>query len=131
MPELSFAATINGRKVARNVQPHQRLLDLLRDDLHLTGAKEGCGAGECGSCSVFVNGILMKSCLLPAAKAQGATIETVESLAKSGELSILQQAFHKAGASQCGFCIPGMVMAATVGISELGNERLRPRRPRT
>ena len=116
MPELSFAATINGRKVARNVQPHQRLLDLLRDDLHLTGAKEGCGAGECGSCSVFVNGILMKSCLLPAAKAQGATIETVESLAKSGELSILQQAFHKAGASQCGFCIPGMVMAATAAL---------------
>ena len=116
MPELSFAATINGRKVARNVQPYQRLLDLLRDDLHLTGAKEGCGAGECGSCSVFVNGILMKSCLLPAAKAQGATIETVESLAKSGELSILQQAFHKAGASQCGFCIPGMVMAATAAL---------------
>jgi CO/xanthine dehydrogenase Mo-binding subunit/aerobic-type carbon monoxide dehydrogenase small subunit (CoxS/CutS family) len=98
------------------VKPHQRLLDVIRDDLNLTGNKEGCGAGECGTCSVFVNGVLMKSCLIPAAKAQGAEIETVESLAKTGELSILQRAFHKAGASQCGFCIPGMVMAATAAL---------------
>jgi CO/xanthine dehydrogenase Mo-binding subunit/aerobic-type carbon monoxide dehydrogenase small subunit (CoxS/CutS family) len=88
----------------------------LRDGLHLTGNKEGCGAGECGTCSVFVDGVLMKSCLLPAAKAQGATIETIEALAATGELSVLQKAFHKAGASQCGFCIPGMVMAATAAI---------------
>jgi len=92
------------------------LLDFIRDDLNLTGNKEGCGAGECGTCSVFVNGVLMKSCLLPVAKAQGATIETVEALAKTGELSVLQKAFHKAGASQCGYCIPGMVMAATAAL---------------
>jgi CO/xanthine dehydrogenase Mo-binding subunit/aerobic-type carbon monoxide dehydrogenase small subunit (CoxS/CutS family) len=116
MPDLAFKAIVNGRKVARSVKPHQRLLDVIRDDLNLTGNKEGCGAGECGTCSVFVNGVLMKSCLMPAAKAQGAEIETVESLAKTGELSILQKAFHKAGASQCGFCIPGMVMAATAAL---------------
>jgi len=116
MPELRFSATINGRKVARDARPQQRLLDFIRDDLNLTGNKEGCGAGECGTCSVFVDGVLMKSCLLPVAKAQGATIETVEGLAKTGELSVLQKAFHKAGASQCGYCIPGMVMAATAAL---------------
>src|SRR6187431_905650 len=116
MPDLLFNATINGRKIARSAKPHQRLLDLIRDDLNLTGNKEGCGAGECGTCSVFVNGVLMKSCLMPLAKAQGATIETVEALANTGELSVLQKAFHKTGASQCGYCIPGMVMAATAAL---------------
>jgi CO/xanthine dehydrogenase Mo-binding subunit/aerobic-type carbon monoxide dehydrogenase small subunit (CoxS/CutS family) len=116
MPDLQFTATINGRKVARNAKPQQRLLDFIRDDLNLTGNKEGCGAGECGTCSVFVDGVLMKSCLLPVAKAQGATIETVEALVTTGELSVLQKAFHKAGASQCGYCIPGMVMAATAAL---------------
>ena len=116
MPDLQFTATINGRKVTRNARPQQRLLDFIRDDLNLTGNKEGCGAGECGTCSVFVDGVLMKSCLLPVAKAQGTTIETVEALASTGELSVLQQAFHKAGASQCGYCIPGMVMAATAAL---------------
>ena len=116
MPDLQFKATINGRKISRGAKPHQRLLDFIRDDLNLTGNKEGCGAGECGTCSVFVDGTLVKSCLLPIAKAQGATIETVEALAKTGELSVLQKAFHKTGASQCGYCIPGMVMAATAAL---------------
>jgi len=116
MPELKFEATVNGRKVAKSVKPFSRLLDFLRDDLNLTGTKEGCGAGECGTCSVFVNGTLVKSCLVPAAKARGTTIETVEGLARSGELSVLQKSFHKTGASQCGYCIPGMVMAATAAI---------------
>ena len=116
MPDIRLEATINGRKITRDAKPYQRLLDFLRDDLNLTGNKEGCGAGECGTCSVFVDGVLMKSCLLPVAKAQGAQIETIESLAKTGELSVLQKAFHKAGASQCGYCIPGMVMAATAAI---------------
>src|SRR6478672_9319505 len=83
MPDFAFTATINGRKIRRAAKPHQRLLDFLRDDLNLTGAKEGCGAGECGTCSVFVDGVLVKSCLVPVAKAQGATIETVEALAKT------------------------------------------------
>ncbi|HEY6834343.1 MAG TPA: molybdopterin cofactor-binding domain-containing protein [Pseudolabrys sp.] len=116
MSDFRLEATVNGRKVSRNAKPHQRLLDFLREDLNLTGSKEGCGAGECGTCSVFVDGVLMKSCLLPVAKAQGAKIETVESLAKTGEMSVLQKAFHKAGASQCGYCIPGMVMASTAAL---------------
>lgn len=116
MPELQIQATINGRKLSKRVKPYQRLLDFLRDDLNLTGAKEGCGAGECGTCSVFIDGVLYKSCLVPVAKVQGKTVETVEALAKTGELSVLQKAFHKAGASQCGYCIPGMVMAATAAL---------------
>jgi aerobic-type carbon monoxide dehydrogenase small subunit (CoxS/CutS family) len=116
MVDIQLTATINGRKVSRAAKPHLRLLDFLRDDLNLTGNKEGCGAGECGTCSVFVDGVLMKSCLMPVAKAQGTQIDTIESLAKSGELSVLQKAFHKAGASQCGYCIPGMVMAATAAL---------------
>ena len=116
MPDLRIEATVNGRKISRAAKPWQRLLDFIRDDLGLTGNKEGCGAGECGTCSVFLDGVLMKSCLLPVAKAQNATIETVEALAQTGELSVLQKAFHKTGASQCGYCIPGMVMAATAAL---------------
>ena len=85
MTDLSIQVTVNGRHVTRTAKPHQRLLDFLREDLHLTGAKEGCGAGECGTCSVFVDGKLVKSCLVPIAKVQGAKIETVEGLSRSGE----------------------------------------------
>jgi CO/xanthine dehydrogenase Mo-binding subunit/aerobic-type carbon monoxide dehydrogenase small subunit (CoxS/CutS family) len=113
---LSIEATINGRRVTKNVDPSQRALDFLRDDLNMTGTKEGCGAGECGTCSIFVDGALVKSCLLPAAKLKGKTVDTVEGLAKSGEMSVVQKAFHKAGASQCGYCIPGMVMTATAAL---------------
>jgi aerobic-type carbon monoxide dehydrogenase small subunit (CoxS/CutS family) len=130
MPDLPIEATINGRRVSRHVKPHARLLDFLREDLHLTGAKEGCGAGECGTCSVFVDGTLVKSCLVPVAKAQNAEIETVEGLGRSGELTVLQRAFHKTGASQCGYCIPGMVMAATGAIRAnpfVGSEEIKER----
>jgi len=130
MPDLRLDATVNGRKISRAAKPHQRLLDFLRDDLNLTGNKEGCGAGECGTCSVFVDGVLMKSCLLPVAKAQGAVIESVEALASTGELSLLQKAFHKMGASQCGYCIPGMVMAATAALRAnpfAGREEIKER----
>ncbi len=118
MPKLTIDAEVNGRKVKRETQPHSRLLDFLREDLNLTGTKEGCGAGECGTCSVFVDGKLVKSCLMPAAKAQGAKIETIEGLAAPGDLTPVQKAFHKTGASQCGYCIPGMVMAATSALRE-------------
>jgi aerobic-type carbon monoxide dehydrogenase small subunit (CoxS/CutS family) len=113
MPEIDISMQVNGRDVSRRVDPGARLLDFLRDDLNLTGTKEGCGAGECGTCSVFVDGKLVKSCLMPVAKARGTTIQTVEGLARPGELEAVQKAFHKTGASQCGYCIPGMVMAAT------------------
>ncbi|MCY4288374.1 MAG: molybdopterin-dependent oxidoreductase [Aestuariivita sp.] len=121
MPKLTITANVNGRKISRETQPFSRLLDFLREDLNLTGAKEGCGAGECGTCSVFVDGTLVKSCLMPAAKAQGTRIETIEGLAKPGSLTVLQKAFHKTGASQCGYCIPGMVMAATSALRENPN----------
>ncbi|HVX92358.1 MAG TPA: molybdopterin cofactor-binding domain-containing protein, partial [Xanthobacteraceae bacterium] len=130
MPELRIEMTVNGRPVSRSVRPHRRLVDFLREDLHLTGTKEGCGAGECGTCSVFVDGRLMKSCLMPVAKAQGARIETIEGLARSGELTVLQKAFHKCGASQCGYCIPGMVMAATAALRAnpfVGDEEIKER----
>jgi CO/xanthine dehydrogenase Mo-binding subunit/aerobic-type carbon monoxide dehydrogenase small subunit (CoxS/CutS family) len=116
---LDMELEINGRKIRRLAQPHQRLLDFIRDDLNLTGTKEGCGAGECGTCSVFVDGKLVKSCLMPAAKANGTKIETIEGLAPHGsDLTPVQKAFHKTGASQCGYCIPGMVMAATSALRE-------------
>jgi nicotinate dehydrogenase large molybdopterin subunit len=130
MPDLRIEATVNGRKISRSAKPWQRLLDFIRDDLALTGNKEGCGAGECGTCSVFIDGELMKSCLVPVAKAQGAHIETIEALAQTGELTLLQQAFHKMGASQCGYCIPGMVMAATAALRSnpnAGREEIKER----
>jgi carbon-monoxide dehydrogenase small subunit len=91
----------------------KRLLDVLREDLHLTGTKEGCGEGECGSCSVRLNGELVNSCLVPVLQAQGASIQTVEGLACDGELHPLQRAFLHCGGAQCGICTPGMLMAAT------------------
>jgi xanthine dehydrogenase molybdopterin-binding subunit B/aerobic-type carbon monoxide dehydrogenase small subunit (CoxS/CutS family) len=117
MPEISIEMNVNGRNVAKRANPSLRLLDFLRDELFLTGTKEGCGEGECGTCSVFIDGALYKSCLLPMAKAAGRKVVTIEGLAKDGELTTVQRAFHKTGASQCGFCIPGMVMAATATLA--------------
>ena len=113
MADIAMKLTVNGRAVARAARPNMRLLDFLREELNLTGSKEGCGAGECGTCSVFVDGVLVKSCMVPIAKVAGARIETVEGLAPRGGMTAIQRAFHKTGASQCGYCIPGMVMAAT------------------
>src|SRR5918997_6985679 len=130
MTEMHVAMTVNGRPVRKQAQTHMRLLDYLRDELNLTGAKEGCGAGECGTCSVFVDGVLIKSCLMPVAKAKGRKVETVEGLAPRGQLTTLQRAFHKTGASQCGYCIPGMVMAATAALRanpHAGTEEIKER----
>jgi carbon-monoxide dehydrogenase small subunit len=104
---------VNGEMRNVHVPPMKRLLDVLREDLHLTGSKEGCGEGECGSCSVRVNGELVNSCLVPVLQAQGACVQTVEGLACDGELHPLQQAFLHCGGAQCGICTPGMLMAAT------------------
>ena len=109
-PALHFA--VNGEDRTVQVPPMKRLLDVLREDLHLTGTKEGCGEGECGSCSVRMNGELVNSCLVPVLQAEGATIQTVEGLAVNGELNPLQQAFLECGGAQCGICTPGMLMAA-------------------
>jgi len=110
-PPIRF--TVNGEHCAVQVSPMKRLLDVLREDLHLTGTKEGCGEGECGSCSVRMNGELVNSCLVPALQAEGAEIQTVEGLGTRGALHPLQQAFLDCGGAQCGICTPGMLMAAT------------------
>jgi carbon-monoxide dehydrogenase small subunit len=96
----------------------KRLLDVLREDLALTGTKEGCGEGECGACSVLVNDELVNSCLVPALQVDGAQVCTVEELAKDGDLHPLQKAFAEAGGSQCGICTPGMLTAATYLLSK-------------
>ena len=105
--------TVNGEKRSVQVAPMKRLLDVLREDLHLTGTKEGCGEGECGSCSVRMNGELVNSCLVPVLQAEGAWVQTVEGLAENGKLHPLQEAFLHCGGAQCGICTPGMLMAAT------------------
>ena len=109
-PSIEFV--VNGEKRSVQAPPMKRLLDVLRENLHLTGTKEGCGEGECGSCSVRVNGELVNSCLVPVLQVEGAHIQTVEGLAKHGELHPLQKAFLNCGGAQCGICTPGMLMAA-------------------
>ncbi len=110
-PAIEFVVNGEARKV--HVSPMKRLLDVLREDLRLTGTKEGCGEGECVSCSVRMNGELVNSCLVPVLQVQNASIQTVEGLACDGELHPLQQAFLHCGGAQCGICTPGMLMAAT------------------
>jgi aerobic-type carbon monoxide dehydrogenase small subunit (CoxS/CutS family) len=104
--------TVNGRRHREEVEPRLLLSDFLRHTLGLTGTHVGCEHGVCGACTVRVDGLATRSCLMLAAQVDGAEIDTVEGLAANGELSMLQQAFHEQGALQCGFCTPGMLMAA-------------------
>jgi carbon-monoxide dehydrogenase small subunit len=104
--------TVNGELRCVEAPPMKRLLDVLREDLRLTGTKEGCGEGECGSCSVRMNGELVNSCLVPVLQAEGASIQTIEGLGSNGALHPLQEAFLVCGGAQCGICTPGMLMAA-------------------
>jgi carbon-monoxide dehydrogenase small subunit len=110
---MTLTLTVNGEERTLNVHPFARLLDVLREDLQLTGTKEGCGEGECGACTVLVDGRLVNSCLVPVVQVQGAEVVTVEGLAQGGELSPVQAAFVAHNGAQCGFCTPGMLMAAT------------------
>ncbi|MCL6449027.1 MAG: (2Fe-2S)-binding protein, partial [Armatimonadetes bacterium] len=112
MKLFRFTATVNNRPVELLVAPNRRLLDILREDLGLTGTKEGCGEGECGACTVLLNGRLVNSCLVLAPEAAGQQITTIEGLAANGRLHPIQEAFLEAGAVQCGFCTPGMILAA-------------------
>src|SRR6266852_7457429 len=104
--------TVNGVARAVHAYPMARLLDVLREELHLTGTKEGCGEGECGACAVLMNGAMVTSCLVPAAEADGAEIRTIEGIATGGQLHAVQEAFLECGGAQCGICTPGMVIAA-------------------
>ena len=108
----SIKFNLNGQDVAVELNPSLRLLDVLRDHFHLTGTKEGCGEGECGACSVLINGRVVNSCCFPLANANGKKILTIEGLAATKRYQILKDAFHIEGGSQCGICTPGMIMAA-------------------
>jgi aerobic-type carbon monoxide dehydrogenase small subunit (CoxS/CutS family) len=107
-----IAVTVNGRRRTLDVAVHHSLLDVLRDDLELTGTKECCLVGECGACTVSLDGRIVDSCLVLAVEADGGEVTTVEGLARDGRLGPIQQAFLDKGAAQCGFCIPGQLMAA-------------------
>jgi aerobic carbon-monoxide dehydrogenase small subunit len=104
---------VNGRPTMLEVYPMMRLLDVLREQLGLTGTKEGCGEGECGACSIEIDGALANSCLIPAAQVHGANIRTIEGVADGVNLHAVQEAFLAHGGSQCGICTPGMILAAT------------------
>ena len=109
---MSLRFTINGVNREVEAHPMRRLLDVLREDLRLTGTKEGCGEGECGACSVIVDGEVINSCLVPVCQVQGSSIITVEGIARDGRLDPLQRAFLDCGGAQCGICTPGMLIAA-------------------
>lgn len=110
--------TLNGQKVTVELDASLRLLDVLRDHFKLTGSKEGCGEGECGACSVLINGRVVNSCCFPLANVNGKNVLTIEGLATTKRYQILKDAFHIEGGSQCGICTPGMIMAAESLLSE-------------
>jgi aerobic carbon-monoxide dehydrogenase small subunit len=108
---VPITLTVNGRKYTDEVSPTMRLVDLLRDRFYLNGSKEGCGEGECGACTVLMDGKAVLSCLVLAFQADGSEIITIEGLSRNGELDPIQQAFVDNGAIQCGYCTPGMIMS--------------------
>jgi aerobic carbon-monoxide dehydrogenase small subunit len=125
---MQLELTINGKKRSVDAPPHRRLLDVLRYDLGLTGTKEGCGEGECGACTVLVDGAAANSCLIAAAQASGRSITTIEGLAKGAVLTAVQRALVEEGGTQCGICTPGIALAATVALrKEPGANRERVR----
>jgi aerobic carbon-monoxide dehydrogenase small subunit len=110
---VEISCLVNGKPSRFKAHPMARLLDVLREQGHCTGVKEGCGEGECGACSVFIDGKLVNSCLVPVVQTEGAAVTTIEGLAPSpGELHPVQQAFLETGGAQCGICTPGMILAA-------------------
>ena len=118
MSKKSLQLTINGEPYELTVEPRTTLAELLREELHLTGTKEGCGIGMCGACTVLLDGKAIKSCLVLALKANGKEITTIEGLAAKGEIHPLQKAFIDHGAIQCGYCTPGMILSAKALLDE-------------
>ena len=110
--KIGIECTVNGKLSRFHAYPMARLLDVLREELKLTGTKEGCGEGECGACAVLMNGAIVNSCLVPAIEADGADIRTIEGIASGTQLHAVQEAFLECGGAQCGMCTPGMVIAA-------------------
>jgi carbon-monoxide dehydrogenase small subunit len=119
--EISFV--VNGEQKTVRAHPMERLLDVLRQQLSLTGTKEGCGEGECGACSVLLDGLIVNSCLIPVLQAKGTEVVTIEGLGADDRLHALQKAFLECGGAQCGICTPGMILAAT----HLLNKNPRPK----
>ena len=115
---VSIACRVNGEPRRVEAFPMARLLDVIREEMRLTGTKEGCGEGECGACSILLNGTIVNSCLVPAIDADGADIRTIEGIADGEQLNAVQEAFLECGGAQCGICTPGMVMAATALIAK-------------
>jgi carbon-monoxide dehydrogenase small subunit len=113
-----LSCTVNDEAVEVLVQPYKTLLDALREDLNLTGPKEGCGTGDCGACTIHVDGKPVASCLMLAMQARGRSVRTIEGLGQMGVLTALQNAFVQKGVPQCGFCIPGVLMAASALLAE-------------
>jgi len=110
--KVSLTCTVNGQRRELRAFPMARLLDVLREELGLTGTKEGCGEGECGACAVLLDGELVNSCLVPALHADGAAVTTIEGVAAGDRLHAVQEAFIESGGAQCGICTPGMILAA-------------------
>ena len=110
--KVEIACSVNGKPQRLRVYPMARLLDVLREELQLTGTKEGCGEGECGACTVWIDGAIVNSCLVPVLQVAGSEIKTIEGLASDDQLHAVQEAFIACGGAQCGICTPGMIMAA-------------------
>ncbi|OGH55942.1 MAG: hypothetical protein A3G34_01985 [Candidatus Lindowbacteria bacterium RIFCSPLOWO2_12_FULL_62_27] len=119
--EEKSSFVINGKSWSGAVHPLKRLLDTIREDVGLTGTKEGCGEGECGACTVFLDGQVVMSCMVPTCQAEGKQITTIEGLAENGRLHPMQESFAQEGGAQCGICTPGMIMAAVAYARDPGS----------
>jgi len=120
--QIEINCTVNAQQQTLHAFPMERLLDVLREQLRLTGTKEGCGEGECGACSVMIDGQIVNSCLVPVAQVEGASIKTIEGVSVSeNQLHEVQQAFIECGGAQCGICTPGMVLAAVNLLEQIPN----------